>query len=58
VTAVIDVPAGGAAIVASVATGWKTGAGADWVHPVERKRAMRRRKIPVLRDFINCILYR
>jgi len=41
----------------AVATGWETGAGADWVHPADKRRAMRRTRRMVPKCFIFCLIY-
>jgi hypothetical protein len=43
--------------VPTVVTGWRTGEGDDCVHPANRRRAMRRIRIPVLKGFMRCIVY-
>lgn len=53
VTVVMGVIAGIAGVVVTV---WATGAGAVWVHPADKRRAINKTIIPVLKYFIDCII--
>jgi hypothetical protein len=48
---------GSAVVVAAGAIVWGTGAGADVVHPADKRRAIKRTRITVLTYFIDCIIY-
>jgi hypothetical protein len=48
---------GSAGVVAAGATVWGAGAGAGWVHPADRRMAIKMTRIAVLNIFIDCILY-
>jgi hypothetical protein len=45
-----------AGIAGVVVTVWATGAGAVWVHPADKRRAINKTIIPVLKYFIDCII--
>jgi len=55
-TVVKGVITGVAVVGAAVATGCGRGVGADWVHPADKRRAMRRTMRMVPKCFIFCLI--